>query len=490
MDNMIKVDGKLLAMSSNESGDLIGKFLICPLDELNANKVGLKKDDLTDEELLGLTNKPIVTKVIKNSDGEYDFSGHNFKVKSEVDENGNIVKVNTFDTEAVGFHTNVSVEDIEFANGLVKECIVAEAIIWARYEKAIEVIQRLGNSLKTSWEIAYSEYCFADGGKWIKGLEWLGNCLLGSKVKPAYKDAHLLEIAEEDEDVELALAFSEDISNLNKNKNNEECGGKEMDNVNKIEVAQLSMGDLESRIRRAIYATEGEGRWYYGILIYPLDNVAYAKLEKCGDSKTEDYTKFTYTVNSDDTVSITGQQDVQMVFVPAEEMQTALANKDNEIAEVKAELSKKETEISESADRVIKLGETITEKDTVIAEKDVVIAELETYKAQIEEINKEKEAVEIAEKKENLKAIAKASFTDAEIEVSEELQSAIESLDEVKVKTMVADRVFEIACAKTNEVKEKKVEVSEKELEVKTDNVDYGYTGANNPIYAMIKKHK
>lgn len=486
--NKFKMDGTLIAMSSNEGGDLVGKFLICPLDELNANKVGLRKDDLTESEIYGLKNKPVVTKVVKDSDGNYNFSGHNLKVKTEVDAEGNIVKVNEFDTAPVGFHTNVVLEEIEFPNGLIKECIVAEAIIWSRYEKAVQVIQRLGTNLKTSWEIAYSDYYIADGGKWIKNIEWLGNCLLSSKVRPAYKDAHLLEVAEEDDDVALALAFSEDLANINKIK--VKNGGNEMESNKKLEIAQLSMGDLESRIRRAIYATEGDNRYYYGILIYPMNNIAYAKLEKCGESRIEDYTKFTYVVNSDDTVSITGQQDVQMVFIPNEEYQTELAEKDKEIAETKEDLAKKETEISESADKIIKLGETIAEKDVIISEKETIISELEPFKDQIEEMNKAKKEAEIAEKKENLKSIAKSSFTEEEIEISEELKTAIENLDEVKVKTMVADKVYEIACAKTkNKKNNKEVEVSEnKGIKSNIENISYSYEKGDNPIISFINK--
>ncbi|MGL5646838.1 MAG: hypothetical protein ACRDDY_03220, partial [Clostridium sp.] len=419
-ENMIKINGTLMEMSSNEGGDLVGKFLVCPLDEGNDNKVGLRKEDLSEVELLGLKNKALVTKVVTNKDGELDFSGHNRKIKTVV-KDGVVCNEVEFDTSGVGFHSNVYIEELTLPNGLIKECIVAEAIIWNRYEKVCSVIERLGTSLKTSWEIAYGECYFENGIKWLKNISWLGNCLLGSNVRPAYKDAGMLEVAEED-GLSLEVAFAEDILNI-ENEN----GGKEMDNEKNLEIAQLSMSDLESRIRRAIYATEGDGRWYYGILIYPLDNVAYAKLEKCGDSKTEDYTKFTYSVNSDDTVSITAQQDVKMVFVPVETIETEIANKDQEIAEVKADLAKKETEVSEGADKIIKLGETIAEKDSVIAEKEAVIAELEPFKAQVEEMNKVKEQAELAEKKEALKIRALASFTEEEIELSEDLKGAIEN---------------------------------------------------------------
>lgn len=78
--NNLQLKGKMLSLCESEDGTkLFGKILVCPLDEGNLNGKGIKKTDLSESELKTLIEQPIVAKVIKNSNGELDFSGHELK---------------------------------------------------------------------------------------------------------------------------------------------------------------------------------------------------------------------------------------------------------------------------------------------------------------------------------------------------------------------------------------------------------------------------
>lgn len=251
-----------------------------------------------------------------------------------------------------------------------------------------------------------------------------------------------------------------------------------------VEVSSLTSSDLRTKVSRAIYATEGNGRYYYGVIIFPLEYRAVAKLETNG-SKESDYTEFTYVVNSDETISITGQQDVEMVFV-------AKATNDQAIAEIEGKLEEANTSLSEKVEEIIKLGETIKTQETLISEKDTLISELTPYKEQIAEINAEKEQAELAEKQNALKnmAISSKYITEEDIETSEELKKAIESLDEKTVKTMIAEKV--IAQSQLIKPQETEVEVSEiKEYNVSTDlnaSQEYSYSESSNVLLGFLNK--
>ena len=438
-------NGKLVALSENDDCNTVtAKFLICPLNESNANGVGLREVDLSEEEQLGLTNQPIVCKVIKNVNGDYDFTGHNMKVSYTQDDKGNLVKSYDFDTSPIGFHNQVTVEDIEL-DGETKKCIVASALLWTRYEKAMSVIERLGENLRTSWEIGYGSYYIEDGVKWIKDITWLGNCCLGENVAPAYNDAGLLEVAEENSDMNLIVAFTKDLQI----ENSEKQGGIKMDKNKKVEKSALTMEDLYNKISNAVNSVDDN--YYYVSRIYPLEFLAIAR-NWSENVQEDDYVSFTYAVNSDETISITKQENVQMVFIPKTDYE-------KEVSELKEKAEKKETELSQKLDEIIKLGEDIKSKETVISEKDAAIAELTPFKEKVETMEKEQKEKEISEKKEELKnmAIKTNYITSEEIETSEEIKEAIEKLDETKIKTIIANRVIE----NSQKVEDKKVETSE-----------------------------
>jgi hypothetical protein len=355
--NKLKLVGSLIELSEgSDQTSFDAKFLICPLDIGNANGVGLKESDLTEAEKKGLENQPVVCKVIKNSKGEYDFTGHNMKVKYETDENGNKIKKHEFDTSPIGFHTSVSIEEVEL-NGENKKCIVAIAKIWKRYDKAISALNRildLKKKIKTSWEISYADSYKEDNIKWLKDIVWLGNCVLGEFVNSAYKDAGLIELSEENEEIQLAMAFTEDLFNeisqiddesindININK-----GGTEVMKENEVKIENSSMtdNDLYTKVRKAINSTDNN-KWYYVARLYPYE---YRAVVYEWDRESEDnYIEFSYTVNSDETVSINSQKEVKMMFIPKADYET-------QISELQEKLASTEKEFSEAGKAVAEL---------------------------------------------------------------------------------------------------------------------------------------
>ena len=496
---IINSDYKIEISESQELDCLNVKFII---SDFNANKNGFRINrDNIENWMNTLLFKPLVGKIEVNKDGDDDFTTHQAKKVYKFE--GNSIKSSLkFGTEAFGTFCEVGIEEIDGV-----EYVVARCKVWKRFEKAVEIIQsRFDNNevLSTSWEISILEKneVIEDGVKVqeIMNGVFIGHALLSKYTTPAYDSAVMLEVAEKHED-ELESAILEDLQNLNElevssqsdinsveNILNENEGGSETmaENIKNetVEVSSLTSSDLRTKVSRAIYATEGNGRYYYGVIIFPLEYRAVAKLETNG-SKESDYTEFTYVVNSDETISITGQQDVEMVFV-------AKATNDQAIAEIEGKLEEANTSLSEKVEEIIKLGETIKSQETTISEKETLISELTPFKEQITEINAEKEKAELAEKRTTLKnmAISSKYITEEDIETSEELKKAIEDLDEKTVKTMIAEKV--IAQSQLIKPQEVEVEVSEAiESKVSTDlnaSQEYNYSESSNVLLGFLNK--
>lgn len=492
MKNII-FNSELLHLSQSEDGTkLFGKVLVCPLDVGNSNGKGIKKDDITDDDLERLIGQPIVCKVIKNSDG-FDFGSHEMKkIKEYNSETQKIETKVTFDTNPIGYFTKCYIEELELPEGN-KDCIVADVTFWTRYENAMSALVKLfdDGNLSTSWELYPKEKYKENGVEWLVGITWIGVALLGKKITPAYKDAGVLELSEMDEsELELTEAFTKDIlneklqtssneedSNINKNVKG---GNDDMDK--NTEIASVSLEDLYTKVRKAINSIDSE-KYYYVAFVYPLEFRAIAyHWSRESDS---DFIEFKYSVNSDETISITGQTSVKMVFMPQETMEATIAEKDSKIKELEGVVSEKDTLLSEKVDAITKLGEELSSKDEVIKEKDTEISSLQPYKEQIEAAEKVKQEAEIAEKKESLKklAIKGGYISSEEVETSEEIKTLIDSLNENGIKTIIAERVI----AKLDEKKED-VEVSEntKVEETKTPTINLNSDATTSVDYAGV----
>lgn len=199
-----------LAEDNSNPDSYIAKFVICDFGR-NKNGVSLNREGI-ENWLVTLKNKPLVGKIKMKYDGTYDFTGHNMKLVNKVDEDGNEYQEVEFDTDAFGTFFDVSIETIND-----QEVIVASCEIWKRFTKACEIIvNRIKDgTLHTSWEIAIekSHQGIVDGfmTKIIDVGRFIGHCLLGKQVSPAYDSSGLLEIASANYDVEFAEALSQDI---------------------------------------------------------------------------------------------------------------------------------------------------------------------------------------------------------------------------------------------------------------------------------------
>ncbi|WP_252241664.1 hypothetical protein [Clostridium sp. ZBS18] len=469
---------------------MILKLIICDFS-INKNNIRLNRDTC-EEWLPTILDMPVVGKVKKDSKGNEDFGSHEAK-KIYKFENGQLEKKYKFGTEAFGVFTDWSIEEI---NG--EETITATCKIWKRFETVINILKyKIDNDipLHTSWEIALLDVIQDDKSRVVNKGQFIAHCLLGNEIEQAFdsNEASLLEVAEKQEN-EINQALIQDLEEINNsidtelssvdNKKNK-GGHKEMAEKNKenIEISALTTRDISSKVRSAISSTEGNGKWYWNILIYPYDFVAYAQVES-KEATEDDYVKFTYTVNSDDTISLTSQEDVKMIFIPKNDNEA-------ELSQLKEEISTKETELSEKVNNIVSLGETIKTLEESIASKDTEIAELQTYKAQVEKAEKEKKVEEAKCKKKELSEMMVSTkyFTQEEIESSEAIQVALSELNENAIKSFIAEKVIESA---SKSIEESKTETSEKSnievSEVKTDlngDINYEY---NNPIKNLMKR--
>ena len=195
MDKVILYSSQVFLSEENTNPDsYIAKFIICDFGR-NKNGVALDREHI-EEWLATLNNKPLVGKIKMRYDGEYDFSGHNMKVVTKKDENGNKYKDVIFDTSAFGSFFNVAVETIDG-----KDYIVASCEIWKRFSQACDIIiKRIEEgTLYTSWEISVekSRQGIIDGmaTKIIELGRFMGHCLLSKFTEPAYDSSCLLDIA-------------------------------------------------------------------------------------------------------------------------------------------------------------------------------------------------------------------------------------------------------------------------------------------------------
>jgi chromosome segregation ATPase len=201
-------------------------------------------------------------------------------------------------------------------------------------------------------------------------------------------------------------------------------------------------------------------------------------------------------MNDDGTVTLGDGTPVTMVFMPQSDYDTQMAQltvakekvtkelsslkgniktKDNEISELNNKLKEKETELSAKISSIVDLGKNISEKETVIAQKEELlqaketeIAELLPYKEEVNKINAEKEALEIAEKKEAFKNeyLSTKLISDKDLEIAE-VKEAIETMDDSKMKIFIAQKVIDNAKSgkpqaeiEVSEVKESKAEIN------------------------------
>lgn len=478
MDNIVFYSDQVYLSENSNPDSYIAKFIIC---DFGRNKNGVALDRNTIENWMStLKNKPLVGKIKMRYDGEYDFTGHNVREVEKVDENGNKYREVEFDTEAFGTFFDVAIETIND-----KEYIVASCEIWKRFTKACEIIvNRIQEgSLSTSWEISVekSTQGIIDGlmTKIIQAGRFIGHCLLGKNVSPAYDSSGLLEIASTNYDMEFAEALSKDILSQGLDKENEAKEENNLqsnietqvaeenveetvvetpvadttesstetevtENKDETEVSQLTEYDLRKKIREACRAKLD--KWCWISFHFPVEKEVW--LEVDGRESELDFVRMTYTVEND-TITVSDPEDVKLTV---------------SIAEVNTKIAELEAEISTKDDAIIKSGEEIAKLKTEISE-------LSPFKEKFEKAEQERIENELKEKKETIiSSITKSGLiTREEIETSEELKGYVENLDEKSLKAVLADRYIASLSENNTEVSETKTEV---ETETASTNLD------------------
>ena len=478
MDNIVFYSDQVYLSENSNPDSYIAKFIIC---DFGRNKNGVALDRNTIENWMStLKNKPLVGKIKMRYDGEYDFTGHNVREVEKVDENGNKYREVEFDTEAFGTFFDVAIETIND-----KEYIVASCEIWKRFTKACEIIvNRIQEgSLSTSWEISVekSTQGIIDGlmTKIIQAGRFIGHCLLGKNVSPAYDSSGLLEIASTNYDMEFAEALSQDILSQGLDKENEAKEENNLqsnietqvaeenveetvvetpvadttesstetevtENKDETEVSQLTEYDLRKKICEACRAKLD--KWCWISFHFPVEKEVW--LEVDGRESELDFVRMTYTVEND-TITVSDPEDVKLTV---------------SIAEVNTKIAELEAEVSTKDEAIIKSGEEIARLKTEISE-------LSPFKEKFEKAEQERIENELKEKKETIiSSITKSGLiTREEIEASEELKGYVENLDEKSLKAILADRYIASLSENNTEVSETKTEV---ETETASTNLD------------------
>lgn len=429
-----------------------------------------------------LKNKPLVGKIKLRYDGTYDFTGHNMKKIKKVDEQGNEYYEVEFDTDAFGTFFDVGIEKI---NDI--EYIVASCEIWKRFSKACEIIiKRIKEgTLHTSWEISVeqSSQGIVDGlmTKIIQVGRFIGHCLLAKDVSPAYDSSGLLEIASTNYDIEFAEALSQDIigqgldikneakeeNNLQeknetnvaeeetvvessvadtievttdnetseKTKNNENA--EHNDKTEGTETSALTEYDLRKKIREACRTKLG--KWCWISFHFPVEKEVWLEVDY--RESELDFVKITYSVEND-VVTVSEPTDVKLTV---------------SVKDINTTVSEYEKTIAEKDELIIKASSEIT---SLKSEN----TELSQYKEKFTQMEQEKVAAELAQKKEDLIAsvVKSGQITREEIEKSEEFSGYVENLDKKSLMAIVGERLS-ISVDKKNETE---VETSETKNDV------------------------
>lgn len=489
----------------------LAKFVICDFS-VNGNQVALNRETI-ERWMSTLVGNPLVGKLVVAPKGELDFSGHNMKVVTRKDADGNEYKTAEFDTDAFGSFQSVGIEKIDDTDFIVASCK-----IWKRYPKACATILRRieSGTLNTSWEIdVLKAHKGIVGGRMAKIIDdgvFTAHCLLGANVEPAYKCSKLLEVAETDFGLELANAYIEDtkeISNIESNEKeaknlklnkDKETQTAQVENPTETEQAEQtatesttepttpaepdvqtseeggetppptepetstepagepepeSTTETSSLTGRDLYmkledAVSKISSDYYMTDMFPEDHTIWCK--KWGYMNELDYIIFPYTVEGDE-VSLGEPQNITLTV-----------------------------SVSQVNTKIDELNKTVASLNTELQSAKDEIAELTPYKEQAEKAAAEKAEAELAQKKENLRqyAISSKMITEAELTGEGEFASMIENLDEAGINGVIASRCVEAA---KKAPAEKKIETSEvhksESIKLNLNETKYNTTNAN-----------
>ena len=467
---------------------------LCYYDDKNLNNVMLPYKGFEESALENaktLINMPVQAKYRKINNMD-DLGSHEMHVLP----NGEV----EFLTESIGTHISIEIKDdtVTTVSGDTKTlpCLFAKCRIWKRNSNMIAAVKRLYESdggLNSSWEISTSEYEYKAGVKILKDYDFLANTFLGSTTTPAYngtsKAISLSSLSEDELLVAeaLSLDLSEnqtgtfDINNepekeensLKKDKNtvlssdnnaeevstntenvsdaatdvtNAESATAEAkvkedkkdvtDNNTSTETSALTSYDLRVRISKA--CRDKYDDWCWVAYLFPEEHEVWCEYD--GESEL-DYLKFTYIVEND-VVTVSEPEKVSLTV---------------SVKDINTTISEYEKTIAEKDDLIVKASSKIT---SLKSEN----TELSQYKEKFTQMEQEKVAAELAQKKEDLIAsvVKSGQITREEIEKSEEFSGYVENLDKKSLMAIVGERLS----ASVDKKNEAEIETSETKNDV------------------------
>lgn len=474
------------------------KWLISVLGEKDENN-RIIPEESGEKYYKTIIGYPMVARLLTDAFGNpVDFSDH--CVTKRKDANGNITY--RFNTMPIGSITDSEIQEMEI-DGETKKCIVISSKLWSdRFPEYFQVLDKLweDGNVSSSWELDVSNYEFdEDKTKILRDFEFVGNCILGSKVRGAVTRAGMLEYAsvenQEEDEAELALAsaLSQDIKNTEvgdkmkedektveqassevstetenaekteqveetkkeessvaedeKSEQKEEAtkeepvkeeSAKTEETETEKEQASLTSNDIERQLEELCY--DDYDKYGYVSYLFPEEHYALCRTYRMNALT---FNKVNYSV-TDDKVSIDSVEPVTLA-VEVKDINTVIAQKDDTIVALNTEnLSLKEQ-----------------------------VASLQKDSEELASIKKEQAEAELKTKQAEIASYVESSnmFSAEELE-SEEVKLAIASVDYPAIKSMIADKV--VAEKKEVAQKEKEIEVSEK-LNLESASTGFGF---------------
>ena len=484
-ENIAFLSSRVILAENSANGNMVAKFCLCDFG-VNHNGVQLNRDTI-ESWVSSLVNQPLVGRIGYNG----DFTGHNMRVATVVNADGEQEQTVVFDTEAIGTFISAGIEEIDG-----QEYVVGTAEIWRRYPTVCNLIAERVNkgTLHTSWEIMVTESHEEGTVKVIDDGCFTALCALGRNHPPAYDSSQLLEVAESESDTELEAAISCDVAQFKAKEDHsmtetteiqveipevseepivvdtaepevdtatetpesvEEDGGAETSEQEpevseqeepaaetETEVSALTERDLYDKIGNAVRQHGHDG---YVSYLFPEEHSALFHVWEPDFCELE-YMQFNYTVNGDE-VTVDDGIKVRLEATPVA-MSQMISEKNEALIEASQRIKGLEAELAEL--RPFKEAAEKAEAERLAAEKQEQIAALEQY-------------------------VLKSGFvTSEEISNDGDVKTMIAELNKAGIKQLIADRFMaslqnEKPAEPAVSEKEPKIETAELNLEVSDD---------------------
>ena len=473
------------------------KWLISVLGEKDENN-RIIPEESGEKYYKTIIGYPMVARLLTDAFGNpVDFSDH--CVTKRKDANGNITY--RFNTMPIGSITDSEIQEMEI-DGETKKCIVISSKLWSdRFPEYFQVLDKLweDGNVSSSWELDVSNYEFdEDKTKILRDFEFVGNCILGSKVRGAVTRAGMLEYAsvenQEEDETELALAsaLSQDIKNT-------EVGDKMKEDEKTVEQAssEVSTETENAEKTEQVEETKKEESSVEGENPEQKEEATKEEPVKEESAKTEE------TETEKEQASLTSNDIERQLedlcyddydkygyvsyLFPEEHYALCRTYRMNALTFNKVNYSVTDDKVSIDSVEPVTLAVEVKDINTVIAQKDDTIVALNTENLSLKEqvaslqkdseelasIKKEQAEAELKTKQAEIASYVESSnmFSAEELE-SEEVKLAIASVDYPAIKSMIADKV--VAEKKEVAQKEKEIEVSEK-LNLESASTGFGF---------------